>query len=140
MESTLRVSEFKSKKTSICSPDMVFKKILELTDIKCDRENFITVLLDGENKPTCATIEFVGGRDRVTVDKSLTFKNAIIKGSVSMIIAHNHPDFEVLKPSKGDLELTKELKKAAKILDIEILDHLIFNEKKFYSMRSEGDM
>lgn len=132
---------FETNKPSISDPNMVYKKIMELDkDIKWDRENFIVILMDGENKPISALIEFVGGRSKVSIDSSLIFKNAILKGSVSIILAHNHPGFEELKPSEEDLKVTKKLQACGDILDINVLDHLIFNKQGFISCKQEGYM
>jgi len=54
-----------------------------------------------------------------------------------MVAVHNHPSGN-LKPSQSDIELTKKLKEAAKLIDITLLDHLIIGEKKYYSFADEG--
>lgn len=137
----MKTLSFNTNKPAISNPDMVYRKIMELEkEIKWDRENFIVVLLDGENKPINALIEFVGGRNKVTIDQSLVFKNAIINNSAGIVIAHNHPNFNDLKPSKADEKITKELKSCGEILDIEVLDSLIFNKNEYISLRQEGYM
>lgn len=137
----MKTLSFSTNKPAISNPDMVYRKIMELEkEIKWDRENFIVVLLDGENKPINALIEFVGGRNKVTIDQSLVFKNAIINNSTGIVIAHNHPNFNDLSPSKQDEKLTKKLQSGGEILDIEVLDHLIFNKDEYISLKQEGYM
>jgi DNA repair protein RadC len=50
---------------------------------------------------------------------------------------HNHPSGN-LTPSSGDIEITKKLKAAGKLLDIQVLDHLIIGDNKFYSFVDRG--
>jgi len=50
---------------------------------------------------------------------------------------HNHPKGDA-KPSKEDIEFTKRLKQACELLGFELLDHIIINQKEFFSLRSNG--
>lgn len=73
-----------------------------------------------------------------TIDASLVqarevFRPALEYGASAIIIAHNHPS-GVLKSSREDAEITGNLLAAGKILDIEILDHLIIGENKYISI------
>jgi DNA repair protein RadC len=65
-----------------------------------------------------------GTRTNVMVDQILMFRNALLLGARSIIVAHNHPDGS-LAPSAQDLVLTKSLIEAGQILNIEVLDHII---------------
>ena len=62
---------------------------------------------------------------------------AVEKRCASIIVAHNHPS-GILKPSNEDINITNRLKESAKILGIELLDHLIFTKEGFYSFQEEG--
>lgn len=73
-----------------------------------------------------------------TIDASLVqarevFRPALEYGATAIIIAHNHPS-GVLKSSRADAEITDQLLAAGKILDVEILDHLIIGENKYLSI------
>ncbi|MFN0256811.1 JAB domain-containing protein [Pedobacter ureilyticus] len=59
--------------------------------------------------------------------------------ATSLIVAHNHPSGN-LRPSSEDIRLTKKLKEAGKLLEIEVHDHLIVTESSYYSMAEEGMM
>ena len=61
---------------------------------------------------------------------------ALLANSSAIIIAHNHPSGN-LKPSEADFRVTKQLKSIVKVLDIELLDHLIITSEGFYSMTNE---
>ncbi len=63
-----------------------------------------------------------------------TFKPALINSAIGVIVLHNHPSGD-LEPSEDDLEVTKRLKKAGEILGIDLLDHIIFSERKWLSMK-----
>jgi DNA repair protein RadC len=60
------------------------------------------------------------------------FADVIAERASALIVAHNHPDGE-LKPSDEDIQITKRLKDAAGILGLNLLDHIIFNAKAYYS-------
>lgn len=62
------------------------------------------------------------------------FKGAFSYGAAAIVIAHNHPGGTV-DPSKSDWKLTKEIYKAAKILDLTLLDHIIITNEQVISMR-----
>lgn len=66
------------------------------------------------------------------------FQPAIEHGAVAIIIAHNHPSGSV-EPTRADLEVTHQLSKAAQLLGIELLDHLIITSKRFISLVEEND-
>lgn len=77
---------------------------------------------------------------RGTLDASLVhprevFKRAILNNASSIIIAHNHPSGD-LKPSREDIELTRKLMEAGRILGISLLDHLIIGDDDYYSLMS----
>lgn len=73
-----------------------------------------------------------GGIAQTVVDIRLLFKRALELGAVALIIAHNHPSGRLV-PSASDFNLTRKIQKAASFLDINLLDHLIISEKKYFS-------
>jgi DNA repair protein RadC len=56
-----------------------------------------------------------------------------------MVLCHNHPSGS-LRPSRADEEITARLKSAGKLLDIEVVDHLIVSDEGYYSFADEGMM
>ncbi len=78
-----------------------------------------------------------GGIHATSVDVRLIMKAAIDKLAVAIILCHNHPTGN-LKASNADIELTKQIVKAAELLDISVLDHLIIGEEKYFSFKDEG--
>jgi len=78
-----------------------------------------------------------GGVSGTVADSKIIFKTAIDNLASSIILCHNHPSGN-LKPSKADLQLSEQLKKAGQLMEIPILDHLIVSEKGYLSMADEG--
>ena len=77
-----------------------------------------------------------GGIDGTVADTRIIFAHGILARATAMILFHNHPSGN-LKPSDADISLTKKLKKAGKILHIQVLDHLIVTAVSYYSFADE---
>ncbi len=80
-----------------------------------------------------------GGLTSTLADTRIIFKRAIDKLATSIILCHNHPSGN-LQPSPEDIQLTKKLVSAGRILDIQVLDHLIIAGNNFYSFADNGLM
>jgi DNA repair protein RadC len=102
-----------------------------------DHEEFWCLLLNQANKVKSNFNISKGGIAETFIDIRLIFKKAFEIGATAIILCHNHPSGN-LRPSKQDIELTKRIIDAGKILDIKILDHIIINDKEFYSFKNEN--
>lgn len=78
-----------------------------------------------------------GGMAGTIADPKIIFKMALDHNATYIILAHNHPSGN-LKPSKQDVDITKKLVDAGRMLDLHVLDHLIITNKLFYSFGDEG--
>ena len=78
-----------------------------------------------------------GGISSTIVDVRVILQIAILCNASSIILAHNHPSGN-LKPSKEDEELTTQTIKAAKLMNIQVSDHIILSEEEYYSFSDEG--
>lgn len=78
----------------------------------------------------------VGNLNSSIVSPREVFKASILSNSASIFIAHNHPSYR-LDPSSEDLQVTKRLVEAGRILGIDVLDHLIVNPYEYYSIREK---
>ena len=67
------------------------------------------------------------------------FADVIAERASAVIVAHNHPNGN-LKPSKEDMIVTLRIKEAANILGISLLDHIIFNNKGYYSFIENNEL
>jgi hypothetical protein len=101
------------------------------------QEQFVVLYLNRVNDILGYYRHAKGGIHSVTADTRIIIGVALKSGSVSMIIAHNHPS-QVAAPSPADLKLTDRFKKAAAVNDIELLDHLIITKNGFYSFALHG--
>jgi DNA repair protein RadC len=78
-----------------------------------------------------------GGISGTICDPKIIFTVALQTGASSIILAHNHPSGN-LTPSQSDINLTKKIKEAGKILDISVLDHLIVSSNGYKSLADDG--
>lgn len=102
-------------------------------------EQFKVMLLNNGNRVLGICQLFTGGVRRTTVDIKLVMVTAIKTSTQKMIVAHNHPGGSLL-PSDADIILTHKLLRAANILDIDLLDHLILSAEGYYSFLEHGKM
>ncbi len=79
----------------------------------------------------------IGGTAGTVADLKVMFKMVIENKASAFIAVHNHPSGN-LKPSDADVDLTKKMKEAGKIIDLPLLDHLIISERGYYSFADEG--
>lgn len=92
-----------------------------------DREHFVTLMMDTQNRIIGIHTVSIGTLNCAVISAREVFKAAILANAASIIIAHNHPSGDVT-PSPEDIQVTEKLKKAGKLLDIEVLDHVIVGE------------
>ena len=116
--------------TSSMNATISFRKIIGY-DMEV-RECFIVLYLNSLNKILGYSIESTGGISQTIVDVRLLFAKALQSGCTQIIVAHNHPSGG-LEPSKQDKYITEKIKDSGKILNINLLDHLIITEESFYS-------
>lgn len=110
-----------------------------LTPILSDlpHEEFWLMLLNRNNTLIKTELISRGGISGTVADSKLILKSCIENLASSIIVAHNHPSGN-LKPSKEDISLTEKLKAAAKLLDINLIDHLIIGDNNYLSFADEG--
>lgn len=80
-----------------------------------------------------------GGITATIVDQRKIFRQALEDRSTGIIVFHNHPSGNT-NPSDADVQLTKKLKEGGKLLDINLLDHLILAGEAYYSFADEGKL
>lgn len=100
-------------------------------------EEFWIILLNRANKVIrkCAISE--GGVSGTVVDPKKIFKISLDYHASSIILGHNHPS-GVITPSEADIRITRKLKEAGNLLEINVLDHLIIGDGAYYSFADEG--
>jgi len=101
------------------------RPIIEAATDANSREAFCVVCLDTKNKPIgIPRIVAVGLLDSTPVHPREVFRVAIVESAASVIVAHNHPSGDPT-PSREDIDITRRLVEAARILGIRLVDHLI---------------
>lgn len=102
-------------------------------------EQFKVLLLNRGNRVIGLFEVSSGGVSGTIADPKLIFGTALKATASAIILAHNHPSGN-LKPSQADINLTKKIKEGGKLLDIDVLDHLIITTEGYYSFGDEGMM
>jgi DNA repair protein RadC len=128
------------------SPSKVADYLRSAFDENPLQEAFYCIYLDRKNHPLGRHLVTLGTATGTLVSPKEVFRGAILAGAVAMIVAHNHPSGDPA-PSAADRHVTKTLREAARILDIELLDHVIAGDSKadpqgrgFYSFREAGEL
>ena len=105
-----------------------------------DREIFVALALDARNRPLGTNIVSIGTLTASLVHPRETFKFAILTGAASLALAHNHPSGDPT-PSKEDIDLTRRMVEAGRLVGIEVVDHVILTPgHEWVSMQERGAM
>ena len=121
------------KKTSfIMKPKDVWNELLDIRESK--KEHFVVFYLDIRNQIIKKEIISIGILNTSLVHPREVFEPAIKHLAAQILISHNHPSVDC-SPSDEDIELTKRLIEAGKILGIEIIDHVIISTQKSFSFK-----
>ncbi|MGG0413520.1 JAB domain-containing protein [Peribacillus simplex] len=103
-----------------------------------DREVFLVMMLNTKNHVVGLHRAHVGSLNASVVHPRDVLKCAILNNAASLIVSHQHPSGDPT-PSMEDIEVTKRLAEAGKIIGIEILDHLIVSHTgKYVSLKEKG--
>ena len=99
-----------------------------------DHEEMRELVLDTKNQVIANLLIYKGTSQSSVLRAAELFKPAITRNCASIIVCHNHPSGDTT-PSPEDIATTEQLVKAGKILDIEVLDHLIIGNYRFVSLK-----
>ncbi len=109
----------------------------DLQDLK--HEEFWVVLLKRNHEVINKWLVSSGGVSGTLVDPKVIFKKAVDELAAALILIHNHPSGN-RRPSEADVRLTRKIQAAGKLLDVSVIDHLIFTDGGFYSFSDEKMM
>ena len=131
-----KASQEVPEKIQISSSSDLFKVLHPfLGDLQT--EEFWAVFLNQSNRIVGKSRLSAGGINQSVVDVRILFKTALENLATGVVIAHNHPSGN-LKPSQEDLKITKQISEAGKILNIQMLDHLIITQNSYLSFADEN--
>jgi DNA repair protein RadC len=106
-------------------------------DTICLQEQFVVLYLNRANRVIGSYQLSKGGITGTIADVRLILSVALKTLATGLILAHNHPSGN-LKPSEADKQITSKIRQAAKLLDIELLDHIIISSEGYYSFMDDG--
>lgn len=131
-----RAAQEVPEKVQITNSRETYKVLLpHLSDLQT--EEFWAIYLNQNNRILGKGKLSSGGINQSVVDVRILFKTALEHLATGIIIAHNHPSGN-LKPSSEDLKITKQIAEAGKILNIQLLDHLIIAQNSYLSFADEN--
>ena len=111
----------------VMKPDLLDQKLEQFWLVLLNRANYILQKIQIS----------LGGISGTVADPKVIFKYALDNHASSIILVHNHPSGN-LKPSEADIKLTSKMKDAGKLLEMPILDHLIFTDQGFFSFADQN--
>ena len=130
-QETLEKPKIQSSKAAF---EIVYPHLSDLA-----HEEFWVLLMSNSNKLLTKKRISVGGINGTVADGKIIFKEAIEQSAIGIILCHNHPSGN-LEASEADISLTNKLFKAGKLLDINVLDHIIVAGETYLSFADEGMM
>ncbi len=124
------------KKTKVRASKEIYYLLKEKFE-NLQHEEFYVIYLSRANEIISLNQLSKGGVAGTVVDTRLIFKHGVSCLASGLILAHNHPSGN-LTPSEEDLKLTKKIKEVGQLMDIQVLDHLIFGQESYLSFADEG--
>lgn len=126
-------------KVSACSSGEVCKVLRKYIDpdVIDLKEHFFLICVSSKNEVLNISTLSIGGLTTCIVDKRGIIQTALLSNCRAIIVAHNHPSGNP-SPSSQDIKVTNEIKEAAKLFDIEVMDHIIITSDSYYSFADEG--
>lgn len=128
-------SEVREKPIIRTSRDLFDFIYPELADLK--HEEFFVLYLNRRNQVLAFKNISSGGVSGTVADTKIILKHALELLASGIVAVHNHPSGNI-QPSEADKKLTKNIKAAALLMDIALIDHLIIGDKSYLSFADEG--
>ena len=114
----------------------IFRIMQDLGYTTSDEEYFILFCLKSNGDISGIHEVSHGDISSAPVNPVCVFKRALLNNSTAIIVAHNHPSWDVT-PSEDDLTTTKRLIDAGKVLGVKVLDHIITGGENYHSLRDD---
>lgn len=114
-------------------------KLLQAGFHSLDREHFRVMHLNIKNQVLKVETIAIGMLNAAPIHPREVFKEAVRMSSAGLIVAHNHPSGDP-SPSRDDLLLTRRLSEAGAVLGITIIDHIIFGNQSYVSLKERGEL
>jgi DNA repair protein RadC len=131
----LRIENPEEKPAIHCPEDAA--RLLQYEMSALPQEHLRVVVLDTRNRLISIEKIYVGSLNSSMVRVGELFRPAIQRNAAAIIVVHNHPSGDPT-PSSEDVILTKAIVQAGKLLDIDVLDHLVIGQGRFVSLKERG--
>ena len=102
-----------------------------------DREEFVSLHLDKGNHPLCWDRVSVGTLSEAVIHPREVFKTALLSNASAVIFIHNHPSGSP-EPSRADIDITRRIAEAGRLLGVTVHDHVIVGREGHASLRAKG--
>jgi DNA repair protein RadC len=130
--------------TIACTPEAVVQYMKGAFDAHPEQEQFWVLFLNRKNAIKGRMMITLGTLNSTLVAPREVFRAAVLASAAAIIVVHNHPNGDP-SPSHADVSITRALREAGIVMDIEITDHVIFGEASadprgvgYYSFRGAG--
>jgi DNA repair protein RadC len=120
----------------VSSPDDAFH-LLKSEMMFLDQEHLRLILLDTRNRVLRTPTIYVGSLNTSVIRVGELFRAAIRENAAAFIVAHNHPSGDP-SPSPEDINVTRQIVQAGKLLDVDVLDHIVIGRNRFVSLKQRG--
>jgi DNA repair protein RadC len=127
----------KSNRIRLRTPEAVYQHLRHMSEL--NKEAFWGLYLDVKGRLVHDEVISLGTLTMNLVHPREVFRPAIEHSAASMILVHNHPSGDPT-PSAEDLKVTRQLVEVGRLMDIEVLDHVIIGGESFVSLRRKGLM
>lgn len=102
-----------------------------------EQEHLRTILLDSKNRVVKIHTVYIGSVNTAQIRVGELFKEAIRVNASAIVVAHNHPSGDPT-PSADDVSVTRQIAEAGKLLNIDVLDHLVIGQQRWVSLKERG--
>lgn len=118
-----------------CPADAANLLMLEMCNL--EQEHLRILLLDTKNHVVSSPTIYKGSVNAAIIRVGEVFKHPVRENAPAIIVAHNHPSGDPT-PSPEDVAVTKRIIDAGKLLDIQVLDHIVIGQQRFISLKERG--
>jgi DNA repair protein RadC len=130
------VASAPEERPRVTSPDDAFH-LLKSEMMFLDQEHLRLILLDTRNRVLRTPTIYVGSLNTSVIRVGELFRAAIRENAAAFIVAHNHPSGDP-SPSPEDINVTRQIVQAGKLLDVDVLDHIVIGRNRFVSLKQRG--
>ena len=125
----------------VTTPQVVWRALRRwfrrIDRLQRNQEHGFVLILDARNRVTVVDVIGLGTLNSVMIHPREVYRRAITHSAASIVVAHNHPSGDCT-PSDADVLATQRLVQAGHVVGIELVDHIIFSWRGFYSFREQN--